>query len=110
MERNLTAHEPAAPLPCLCSRCLARAPESSSLEGLHFRRLEVRAASRVLHAWYPVELEDEVPALRASMERRLTRRYHPKHAPAATTPTAGTPPTQDSGPGLFGRLRKLLGF
>ncbi len=104
VERNLTAHEPNPPLPCLCKACLAAAPLTATVEGLTFKRLEVRAASRVLHAWYAEELDDELPRLRASMERRLAKRYQTKWS-AMQLP----PPASAKSDGLFDRLRRFLG-
>jgi hypothetical protein len=102
VNRNLTAHEPHARLPCLCRDCVGKAPDDATLEGLAFKRLSVNAAERVLHAWYPVELERELPRLRASMERRLAKRYASKWRPPGR-------PTEPAKPGVFARLRTFFG-
>jgi hypothetical protein len=53
---NLTAHEPDSPLPCLCKRCLPKAPERATAKGMAFTRSRVEAADRVLYYWLPDEL------------------------------------------------------
>jgi hypothetical protein len=107
VNRNLTAHEPHARLPCLCRDCLGKAPDEATLEGLAFKRVSVNAAERVLHAWYPVELEGELPRLRASMERRLAKRYATKWHP--NRPLATQPGAEPAKPGLLSRLRNFFG-
>lgn len=108
MERNLTAHEPASPLPCLCRQCVAAAPERVVHDGVSYERLEVRAASRVLHAWYPSDLADEAPRLQASMERQLGRRLAPRFVPPPQPVLL--PVERPERPGLFSRFRRFLGL
>lgn len=103
VERNLTAHEPHSPLPCLCSRCLPAAPELASTDGLSFHRVEAHGGGRVLHAWVPDELKNETARLQAAMGRRLEQRVNKRWVVNAT-------PASSAPAGLFSRLRRFLGF
>jgi hypothetical protein len=69
---NLTGHDDAGGLPCLCRDCLARAGASAEADGLTFHRSFVMAGSRVLHFWL---LADQGRAqVRASVAHALHRR------------------------------------
>lgn len=103
MERNLTAHEPHPPLPCLCKACLPKAPERASAEGLSFHRMEAHGAGRVLYAWVPDELEGEDARLRKALEQRLKTRFKSKYAVAPE-------PQQGNGEGFFKRLGRFFGL
>lgn len=101
MERNLTAHEPHPPLPCLCSRCLPSAPPLASVDGLTFHRVEARGEGRVLHSWIPDELKEEEARVQAALERRLGLRFKSRYAVAAPGPAPE---------GIFSRFRRFLGI
>ena len=69
---NLTGHDDAGGLPCLCRDCLARAGATAEVEGLTFHRSFVMAGSRVLHFWL---LADQGRAqVRASVASALHQR------------------------------------
>lgn len=53
---NLTAHDPDSQLPCLCKRCLPKAPEHAKTGGMEFTRSQVETGDKVLHYWLPDEL------------------------------------------------------
>jgi hypothetical protein len=71
---NLTAHEPNSPLPCLCKRCLPKAPEHASTGGMEFTRSQVEAEGRVLYYWLPNELLSEAPRVSQSVLGALRAR------------------------------------
>jgi hypothetical protein len=75
---NFTGHDDAAPLPCLCKLCIARAPTTAALDGLTFTRAFAIHETRVLHYWFPDELAtDRAEVKRAVGEQlraRLTRK------------------------------------
>lgn len=105
MERNLTAHEPHSPLPCLCKACLPKAPERASADGLSFHRLEARGGGRLLHAWVPDELQDDEPRLKTALEQQMRARFKSKYA---VTPVAEGSP--GNGEGFFKRLGRFFGL
>ena len=104
MERNLTAHEPHPPLPCLCKACLPNAPEHASSDGLSFHRVEAHGAGRVLYAWVPDELQDEEMRLKSALEQQLKARFKSKYE------VAPTPEKSGSGEGFFKRLGRFFGL
>jgi hypothetical protein len=71
---NLTAHEPAAVVPCLCRLCLPTAPERASAGGMTFVRSSAEANNRVLHYWVPTELEASLSQLSQSVKSALLAR------------------------------------
>jgi hypothetical protein len=71
---NLTAHEPSSPLPCLCKRCLPKAPERAKTGGMEFTRSQVEAEGRVLYYWLPDELLPEAPRVSHSVLEALRAR------------------------------------
>jgi hypothetical protein len=82
---NLTKHDADSPLPCLCQKCLASAPET--VHGETYFRAQAAAQGRVLWFWVPTELKAELPAVLASVASRMAERLKPlKTAPAAKKP------------------------
>jgi hypothetical protein len=70
---NLAAHESGG-LPCLCARCLPAAPETVEWEGTRFRRSFAVQGIRVLHFWYPEELEPGIDPVRRSISAVIDAR------------------------------------
>jgi hypothetical protein len=68
---NLARHETAAPLPCLCAKCLPSAPESFDVDGASYLRAKVEVKERVLWFWVPAVLKDDLPEVMKSVEHRL---------------------------------------
>ncbi len=75
---HLNAHERSAPTPCLCRRCIDRAPEKVAIDGLTLvrERAEVPQdkAGRFLWFWMPESLGPERDAIRRAVESRLRSR------------------------------------
>lgn len=71
---NLTCHDPAGPLPCLCKRCLARAPLEAAAEGLVFRRTFAVSGSHVLHFWVPEDLAADRAEVRRAVGQAVRAR------------------------------------
>lgn len=71
---NLTAHDPDSPLPCLCKRCLPKAPERASKGGMEFTRSKVEAESKALYYWLPNELLPKAPEVSRSVLGALLAR------------------------------------
>ncbi|MBL8940587.1 MAG: hypothetical protein JNM69_38945 [Archangium sp.] len=65
--RNLTAHEPVTALPCLCSKCIAKAPERATAKDMSFFRMSAEAHGRTLHFWVPDELAETKRAVQQSV-------------------------------------------
>lgn len=65
--RNLTAHEPVTALPCLCTKCLAAAPERATAKDMSFFRMSAEAHGRTLHFWVPDELAETKKAVQQSV-------------------------------------------
>lgn len=80
---HLNAHE-AGPLPCLCKKCFAAAPERVEVGGESFVRREARAKDRVLYHWLPESLVASEKAVRLGVENRMRLRLKDVvvHAPA----------------------------
>jgi hypothetical protein len=74
---NLTAHEAASPLHCLCMKCLAAAPETLERDGASYFRASVEAQGRILWFWVPGELKDDLPAVAQAVQERLQQRLKP---------------------------------
>jgi hypothetical protein len=70
---NLAAHEDAG-LPCLCARCLPQAPETFDLDGIHLRRALAVEGIRMLHFWYPEQLEPNLDQMRRSISAAIKAR------------------------------------
>jgi len=72
---NLTKHDDAGPLPCLCKNCLQDSSEKASARGMTFVRSSVESHGRVLHYWLPSEIErdsDKIArAVRLALGERL---------------------------------------
>jgi hypothetical protein len=71
---NLTAHDPESQLPCLCKRCLPKAPERARTGGMEFTRSKVEAEGRALYYWLPEELLPDAPAVSKSVLGALLAR------------------------------------
>jgi hypothetical protein len=71
---NLTAHDPEALLPCLCKRCLPKAPERAETGGMKFTRAKVETEGKALYYWMPDELLPEAPAVAHSVMGALIAR------------------------------------
>lgn len=65
--RNLTAHEPVTALPCLCTKCIANAPERATAKDMSFFRMSADAHGRTLHFWVPDELAETKKAVQQSV-------------------------------------------
>jgi hypothetical protein len=71
---NLTAHDPQSPLPCLCKRCLPKAPERARKNGMEFTRSKVESEGRALYYWLPDELLPHAPEVSRSVLGALLAR------------------------------------
>jgi hypothetical protein len=71
---NLTAHDPESPLPCLCKRCLPKAPEHAKQGLMEFTRSKVEAEGKALYYWLPDELLPEAPEVSKSVLGALLAR------------------------------------
>jgi hypothetical protein len=71
---NLTAHEPESPLPCLCKRCLPKAPGCAKAGGMEFTRTKVDTEDKVLYYWLPDELLPQAPEVSKSVLGALLSR------------------------------------
>jgi hypothetical protein len=67
---HLNAHE-SGPLPCLCKKCLAKAPERTEVDGTAFVRREATAKDRILYYWLPETSVAEQKAVRYAIEQRM---------------------------------------
>lgn len=72
---NVTKHEDAGELPCLCKGCFPDAGEKAQTKGMEFVRASTETMGRVLHYWLPGELEAEsakvAKSVRGALEMRL---------------------------------------
>lgn len=83
---NVARHEASSPLPCLCKRCFADAPERLELDGESYLRGQVEVNGRILWFWIPATLSDELGEIAEAVSTRLRRRIPPwKTADAAST-------------------------
>ena len=71
---NLTAHDAASPLPCLCRRCLPQSPERAEAGGMSFTRSKVEAEGKALYYWMPEELQPQSAAVSQSVLGALMAR------------------------------------
>jgi hypothetical protein len=71
---NLTAHQAAPTLPCLCARCLDKSPERAEAGGLTFLRSHVETDGKVLHYWMPEELSSQARTIAQSVRGALNAR------------------------------------
>jgi hypothetical protein len=67
---HLNAHE-SGPLPCLCQKCLPKAPERVVVAGEAFVRREATAKGRVVYYWLPEASIPSEKAVRIAVERRM---------------------------------------
>ena len=74
---NLTAHDADSPMPCLCQKCLASAPETLVVQGATFIRAQAAAQGRILWFWVPVELKAELAAVVESVSGRMQKSLQP---------------------------------
>jgi hypothetical protein len=73
---NLTAHDPESPVPCLCKRCLPKAPEHAETQGMAFTRSHVEMDNKVLYYWLPDELAAQASTVSRSVLGALLARDH----------------------------------
>ena len=78
---QLAAHDDTSPLPCLCSKCLPRAPETIAVQGGTYFRAQAAAQGRLLWFWVPAELKDRLPAVVDSVSSRMTGLLKPLNQP-----------------------------
>jgi len=71
---NLTKHEAAGLLPCLCKECLPQSGERAEAGGMRFVRSSTEALGRVLHFWMPEELQKDAEAVGRSVRTALASR------------------------------------
>ncbi|MDI1450183.1 hypothetical protein [Polyangium sp. 6x1] len=71
---NVTKHDPAGPLPCLCKECFPQSTERAETGGMAFLRSNTEALGRVLHFWMPEELKKEADAVGRSVRAALASR------------------------------------
>jgi hypothetical protein len=71
---NLTAHDAASPLPCLCKRCFPQSPERAETGGMSFTRSKVEAEGKALYYWMPDELQPQAAAVSQSVLGALMAR------------------------------------
>lgn len=74
---NLVAHEDGGGLPCLCRKCLDRAPATITHAGGEYFRAEAEAHGRRLWFWVPAELRGELPAVIESVAARMKSGLEP---------------------------------
>ncbi|MER2566726.1 MAG: hypothetical protein ABTQ32_38740, partial [Myxococcaceae bacterium] len=78
--RNLTAHEPDTALPCLCTKCIAAAPERATAKDMRFFRMSAEAHGRTLHFWVPDELAETKKAVQQSVAGAMRGKLKSKKA------------------------------
>jgi len=67
---HLNGHE-TGPLPCLCKKCLPKAPERIEVDGEAFVRREATAKDRILYYWLPEVSVPAQKAVRYAVEARM---------------------------------------
>ncbi len=67
---HLNAHE-SGPLPCLCKKCLPKAPERVEVDGVAFVRQQASAKDRILYYWLPEVSVPQQKAVRVAVEKRM---------------------------------------
>lgn len=71
--KNLTAHDPGGPLPCLCRRCIQLdQPQAQSQSDRFYREFSI-ASGRVLFYWVPAGLPRTASLSRAVGDRMGAR-------------------------------------
>lgn len=78
---NLNAHELVSPLPCLCKKCLAAAPETVTVDGATYFRASAEGHERVLWFWVPEALRADLPSVVQQVQARLTAKLKPFKKP-----------------------------
>jgi hypothetical protein len=78
---HLNAHEKGGPAPCLCRRCIERAPEKISIDGLDLFRDRAEGKGRFLWYWVPDSLAEEREQIRRAVQSRLVAR--PSNQPSS---------------------------
>jgi hypothetical protein len=78
---HVNAHEPTSKAPCLCKKCLPRAPEEVTIEGVTLKRDVITASDRVLHYWFPASLDGERETIRRTVAQRLADKIRPLGPP-----------------------------
>lgn len=70
---QLNRHEPQTklPLPCLCSKCMAKSGERVEVDGEAFVRRVATAKGRTLYFWMPEALVPTEKQVRIAVERRM---------------------------------------
>jgi hypothetical protein len=71
---NITKHDAAGPLPCLCKVCLPQGGDRAEANGMAFIRSSAEALGRVLHYWMPDELEKNADLITRSVRSALGAR------------------------------------
>jgi hypothetical protein len=71
---HLNAHERGGAAPCLCRKCIDRAPEKVVVDGLALVRERAEAKGRFLWFWMPESLGSDRDAIRRAVESRLHAR------------------------------------
>jgi hypothetical protein len=116
---NLTGHTFSNKEPCLCAKCLPKAPREFELEGEKFLRRSVVVKHRELFFWAPAALADSRAMAKsvASGLRRVRERHRRASPEAAAPPRHDAPPPPQAPPqvaaptkgGLVGFLKGLIG-
>lgn len=68
---HLNAHERQGPTPCLCRKCIGRAPEKINVDGLELVRERAEGKGRFVWFWMPAELEADRESIRRAVASRL---------------------------------------
>jgi hypothetical protein len=72
---HLNAHERGGPTPCLCRKCIDKAPETVTVgDGLVFVRDRAEGGNRFLWYWMPESLKKQKEAIRRAVESQLIAR------------------------------------
>jgi hypothetical protein len=71
---NVTKHDDATPLPCLCKECFQISAERADANGMSFVRTSTEASGRVLYFWMPAEIEKNSALVKKSVQSVLIER------------------------------------
>lgn len=71
---HLNAHERGGPTPCLCRKCIDKAPERVTVGDLVLVRERAEGGKRFLWYWMPESLKKEKDAIRRAVESQLITR------------------------------------
>jgi hypothetical protein len=71
---NVTKHDDAGPLPCLCKVCFPKTADRAEANGMEFIRSSAETLGRVLHYWLPGELEKNGGVVSRSVRSALGAR------------------------------------